>query len=528
MDVSARESFSYDESLLDRRALKNFLILDEILKRFPKKSGVECVFCEESTKIHNLHDMFRAYACAVSCLAHHTESVGVADLLVFFEVEDFVMRKARGREMWSVRDVLEFRRDTKEMYEEALRDQLVAVFKTHFMEKSIKINCEQDVESITYKYYKLVDDGEKTGLEMRSLELVLILLFKRDELIRFFRVFWPNRKSYAVFKLALILSMRLESHVSTERLLKEFEGFPFEEDSLFPYNGDVDSLHEINEMLENSEPDIGEWFRMQQEKMYWMECVRMWAANRESDPGTMDNSMIELCIKNKRYEDGWLIYKNDMKSTNVGIVKACILCIKGLKSSNGSCVWESRTAEVIDNAVFSGDLKSLHALINEIVSKLWEIPAVQRVFVLGRFSKAADCMCKDEDLIAELLKGLQALCTECRDSETRDLCVRYSEMVYDEWKKAKKKFLFFKKQSHHGLQIRSSMLGIYGATKDCKKFYNVYQDLMKSNTELSRELCTKLESLHIRDCEECILRRRQLTVNGNRKAPPVFNFLNKP
>jgi hypothetical protein len=75
METSMEESFSYDENLLDKKAIRNVVRLNRILVQFPKKDAIECVLCQEKTKIRNLHDMFKAYACVVSCLVHHTKSV---------------------------------------------------------------------------------------------------------------------------------------------------------------------------------------------------------------------------------------------------------------------------------------------------------------------------------------------------------------------------------------------------------------------------------------------------------------------
>ncbi|WEL38781.1 hypothetical protein PFJ87_06g00460 [Encephalitozoon hellem] len=527
METSMEESFSYDENLLDKKAIRSFVRLNRILGQFPKKDGIECVLCQEKTKIRNLHDMFKAYACAVSCLVHHTKSVGDADLFVFFEVEDFVMKKIKRREMCTIRDVLEYKRDTKEMYEDALREQLVAVYKTYFIEDAIKINCEQDIESIVYKYYKLADDCLRKKFTVKSLELILTLLFRRNELIRFFKVFSSGKKSRAAFKLALLFTLKPESHISTEILLKEFEDVEFEKDSLFPYSGNIGSIRKVSKMLEDSETDIGEWFKMQKERIYWEECVQMWAANRESDAAAMDNSMVEICIKNKRYEDGWLICKNDVEGTNVSVSKACILCFKGLKKNPKSNAWKARIGEIVEYSISTGNVNSFHVLIDEVLTKLYEVSPSHRISILRRFSKMISCLHRSEDLTVDFFKGLQELCSRCEDFETRNLCIKYSEQAYEEWRKdRKKKFLFFKRQGLQDILIYRTLLEIYGSMKDCRRFYSVYQDLLKSNIELTKELCIKLEGLHIQDCEECILKRNRVVVNKDQRI--AFNFLNKP
>jgi hypothetical protein len=137
------------------------------------------------------------------------------------------------------------------------------------------------------------------------------------------------------------------------------------------------------------------------------------------------------------------------------------------------------------------------------------------------------CLHRSEDLTVDFFKGLQTLCSRCEDFETRNLCIKYSEQAYEEWKKdRKKKFLFYKRQGLQDILIYRTLLEICGSMKDCRRFYSVYQDLLKSNIELTKELCIKLEGLHIQDCQECILMRNRVVVNKDQRI--AFNFLNKP
>lgn len=526
MDESLDESFSYDENLVDHKARRNLLRVAGLLRQLPKKSNVECGLCKEQAVIRNLHDMFRVYACATSCAIHHASSIGVRDFGVFFEVESFIMKRMGERRMCSIKNVLEYRKDTKEMYDEALRDQLVAVFKTHFVEKPIKINCEQDVESITYRCYKRLSEDERKRLPVKSLELILVLLFNRREPIRFFKVFWSNRKSYAAFKLALLLSMSPESDVSTRALAKEFEGFSFEKDSLFPYGGGVEELCKIDKMIGMPDGDIDEWFRKEHEKMYWMEHVRMWGVNREHSTSTMDSSMLELCIKNRHYEDGWLIYRSGAEGRGVSTSKACILCLKGLRDE-GKDVWTDRVGEVAEKASQDKDPQPLHSLIDDVMARLDEVSEGYRVSVLRKLSKVVDRVSKSESMVVSFLGGLQKLYKECNDPETCEICMEYSTRVYVEWRKTRKKgFLFFRKQGEHDGQIYSAMLEIYGAAKDCRRFCDVYQDLVNASGGLSRELYARIESLHGQECEDCMMRRTRVVARG--RGSSGFRFMNRP
>jgi hypothetical protein len=76
-----------------------------------------------------------------------------------------------------------------------------------------------------------------------------------------------------------------------------------------------------------------------------------------------DNSKVEICIKNKRYEDMWLICKNDVEGTNVSVSKACILCFKGLKKNPKSNTWKARIDEIVEYSISTGNVNSLHVLI---------------------------------------------------------------------------------------------------------------------------------------------------------------------
>lgn len=524
METCDGESSSCDENLLTPDNRDHMLNLAKTVKSFRKKDDVECIFCQEDMKIHNLHDAFRVYGAATSCLVHHTESVIVEDLLLFFEAETFVLRNVQNKDLYRVHQVLGYRKGAKDVYEEALKEQLVAIFKVYFSERSIKINCEQDIESITYNYYKLMSPETKKSLSTKDLELILVLLFRRNEFVRFFRVFESSGKTYAVFKLALLLSINPECHVATKALLKKMNDFEFSNDSFFADEEVIESLCDIKETITGPE-NVSTWIEELERETYWADCVKVWAANREHDTGAVDNSMVELCIKHKRYEDGWEIYDKGF-GANMNLNKICTLCLNGLRDTQDK-KWINRIIEVIGRAAAHENPESSCVVADNVLTKISDIPEVNRNQILEKFMEMVDRADKNEDMVNSLLRGFLLLCNRCSDTETCSLCAEYANRVYNRWKKCKRNgFLFSRRRSTCDAQIYSSMLGVCDAVKDCEGFYNVCKDLTKTNTSLDRDLCIKLERFHNKNCKDCTLRRTRVITNKNGRVL-IFHFLNK-
>lgn len=520
---SVEESCSYEDSLVSSENRRNMLAMVEAISSFRKREDIECSFCQDIPRIHSLHDAFRLYATALSCLVYHCESVEKTDLLVLFEAESFILKRVQSRVLWKISEVIEYQRSIRDTYEDALKDQLVAVFKTHYTEQSIKINCEQDIESVTYRYYKRLSDKMRRELDSRDLEAVLGVLFRRNEFTRFFRVFERSRKTQLGFRLALLLSADPECHVPTNVLLKEAKDFSFEQDGFFESRGDIESMQDIFELVGDT-TDLGAWIERLHCEAHWRECVKVWAANREYDTGAVDNSMIELCIKHSHHEDGWLIYRKSPCTTSVS--KICILCFNALRDSQDA-MWISRIISVAKTAALRGDQDSCCAAATSILSRVCAFSEACRSEILRGFFEIVQSMGTSERVVNSLLQGILLLCTKCSDEETQALAAGCAGQVYARWKTGcREGFLFFRKQKKYDTQIYTSMLGVCDAVKDCEGFYSVCRDLKNANASLDRDLCIKLENFHSQHCKDCTLRKSQVITSKKGKVL-IFHFLSK-
>jgi hypothetical protein len=512
----AEDSESFDATLLDAEAKHAMEHVMEAVRSFPKKEYVECLLCEEQMAIHTLHDMFRAYASTVSCLAYHTAAVELLDLMPFYMAENFVLATILPAELTEVRKVLEYHRGMEDLYHEALRDQLVSILKTFYVEDSIHINCEQEAESAAYKYYKLLNKSLREEMETRDLELLMVLLYRRSEFCRFFKVLQTQRKTEAVYKLAIALSINPECHVSTEKLLKDVRKFSFEDDGHFT-NGKTDQVLEaIREFVGGAGTDLEDWIEGLKEDAHWRDCVKVWAANRKDDTGAVDSSMIELCIKHSKYEDGWLIYEKATGGSDISIHKACMLCLTALKNTQDRR-WVERISKIVERATTACPSSS-RIVADNILSKVAEFSENCRTQVLRTCSKMVCPARFSEEIASSLLKGFSTLCSKCEDDETCGICADYASQVYEKWKEHRSsQFTFFRRKGEYDGQIYENMLFVCDAVKDCDGFYAVCKDLMSSNTEINKELCHRLEQFHNRNCSGCELKRAQLVTSKRAK-----------
>ncbi|KAH9411299.1 hypothetical protein HK407_06g11300 [Ordospora pajunii] len=519
MDIE--KDISYSECLFEPLERKTFMEMVCLLASFPKANDVECAFCQDSVSIHNLHDMFKVYGCALSCLISHIMHVHETDLSVLFSVEKFIMHKIAKKGVANVLGVLAYRKSTNEMYSEILKDQLIATFKENFVDKTIKINCEQEIESITYRYCKKLGESG-IALCTNHLEVLMIMLFRRNESIRFFKVLKKHSITYPIFKLALLLSMSSDSNVSTAALINDFKGYAFVDSTL--------TQNQINEYLEEhadmlaSGIELDEWVSARQKSVYWSECLDVWAANRMHEISAMDNSMLELCVKSKHYEDGWLIYETHSNTNIISTSKVCVLCMNALRDTN-DCKWIDRLAVLVESVVGRGEPESICALLESIMHRISELPQNRLASALNAMDGAIDRLSKYQDVVVYMLSAICALCTKCGTPEISSVCMRYARQMYGGWKKNTMKGTFSNHLDKATLEVQNNMLAACNALNDCEGFDEVCNDLARMNIDISKPLCICAYNTHNRNCN-CNLSKTNLMAKRSKK-PSVFGFLNR-
>ncbi|KAM0671652.1 hypothetical protein OCOL_001445 [Ordospora colligata] len=493
-----------------------------LLTLFPKTNGIECVFCQDSVDIHNLHDMFKVYGCALSCLINHVMNVHEIDLNVLFSVEMFIMHKVAKRDAADVLTVLAYRKSMNEMYSEILKNQLIATFKENFVDKKIKINCEHEIESITYRYYRRLDESGIT-LSKNHLEMLMVILFRRNESIRFFKVFKKsNSITHLIFNLALLLSMGSDSGVSTTALINDFKGHGFAKSTLTK-----DQMHEyLEEYVEilESNIELDEWVCAQQKNVYWSECLDVWAANRMHEISAMDNSMLELCVKTKHYEDGWLIYETHSNTNVINTTKVCVLCISALRDTSDRR-WIDKIAVLIEDVITREEPESICELLESIMHRISELPLNYLVSALNIMDRIIDCLCSYREVVVFMLSAICALCTKCEAPEINSICMKYARQLYDGFKKNIRKGALMNNHNQAILEVHDAMLAVCNALNDHEGFNDICNDLACMNIDISKLSCKCTYNAHNRDCN-CSLAKNKLITKRSKK-PSSFGFLNR-
>lgn len=162
--------------------------------------GGDCP-CKIDVPLKSLTDVFKHYGVLCHCMVYHKKSM-TFDFGVYIKV--FLLEISLLEYLYEKPITIpEVFFGSQNRNEE--KDQYVASYKTFFNETRIHINCEQDIESLSYKYYKHYAKSTKNlGYYVDPL---LFLLYKRRESERYFLVFGNYSKTLVGLRIALLLSL---------------------------------------------------------------------------------------------------------------------------------------------------------------------------------------------------------------------------------------------------------------------------------------------------------------------------------
>lgn len=352
----------------------------EVLIRYlgaqPKRKSIDCFLCTDKEKVlehpKEIHTLFKLYSALVFCMLEHRACVKYSEKLVedMFNLENYLLDQIAVKE-------LEFMDAYRDEAMDHRREQLIAMGNVFKIDDALHINREEEIESLTYKFYRKV--GDARFLSDAEINLICLILYKRKESFRFFRIF-KERKLLINYRLAVLFSLRSECMYKPTEIISQNKSRKFEyEDigtyklkSLFirggvtnpenffehmKYKLGLDRVHEVDQEIEYEKElktfegivvtkradvnsrEFKKWFNRENRKHQWMECVKMWVANRRMDKNVMDLSMIDMCCQYKEFENGHFIYEMLEPITNEKVlkdcfVKYCLLCIHALKEGN--------------------------------------------------------------------------------------------------------------------------------------------------------------------------------------------------
>lgn len=436
-------------------------------------------------------DVVRVYSCILGYVTSHMCSIGqmrFGDLLV---IEGFLLDKICRREVLDFNEIFEDRDDGRSREQRRALDTV----RGYFPNSSININCEQEFESLMYKVY--VGNRDTWGeMSVEDVGLLLTLLFRRGESMRFFKVFNQHRKTEWMFRLGLVMALRDDDTGMADRLLREMDRHKFPGEGSLPQDSVAMGFVETLDVM--SHKDAREWVCDVRREMEWEECVHFWSSNRVESSEGLNKSMMDLCIKHGRYEEGWVVYSKGCRKTNYVVHKACILSLKALRE-RGDRTWVSRLFEIVDESYLGEDPDAMYLITNDILENLPVLPSHIGNVVLEGFIERMDMAKGDEDVVNLITGGLLKLCKKCEDnSQTCNLCVDYADKLYNKWRMQRGDgHRRGAGQNKIECEIYSNILGVFGSLKDKNRFIGVCRDLAGSNTKITKELSSRLQKLHV-------------------------------
>ncbi|AFN83249.1 hypothetical protein EROM_061590 [Encephalitozoon romaleae SJ-2008] len=461
------------------------------VKSMCKENG-NCMVCDNIISASTDDDVIRIYSYLLSCMSRHVASILPLDFKDLFVVESFILDNICEKKMLDFNKIFEEQKGCQE----AMRREMLEFTEGCLPSSPMNIDCEQELESLSYMAYDMSMISGIGAYTLKEIELLLVILFRRSESSRFFKVFNRTGKSKGMLRLGLLMSLKDGDDIAVDKLLRSYDEenllvesyFLDDSEGLLRRSIDVDWIMSVE--------DNAEWVSFRRKEMEWEECVRFWAANREGCDEALNKSMMDLCIKHGKYEEGWVVYSRGCKKTPYVIHKACLLTLKGLKESN-DCKWISRLFEVVEaSAPEEDDAKYLVA--NDIIENLSSLSENIRNLVLKEFITRIDLLDKNEEIVNLVIRGLLSLCKNCgNDQESHVSFGDYADLLYTKWKKHKLCGKYApESRDQIDSEIYSNVLSVFDTLHDKEKVLGVCKDVVNSNAKITKELCSRIQSLH--------------------------------
>lgn len=194
-------------------------LINDIRKILCNQEKNRCKTCPCSNELSykSLEDIFKGYALITFCLLNHSITTKFIPELFLksFILEINLLEYLRIQPL-KIPDVL----FSHQCNDKADIKKYIAAYKTYMNDTKVHINCEQDIESLTYKYYKTYCVRNRNTYYD---DLLLFLLLRRNESERFFAVFKKTEKNIFGYRLALLLSLFNECCRESADIFKEIK-----------------------------------------------------------------------------------------------------------------------------------------------------------------------------------------------------------------------------------------------------------------------------------------------------------------
>ncbi|KAH9411171.1 hypothetical protein HK407_07g11610 [Ordospora pajunii] len=469
----------------------------DLVKSWGKRDE-ECALCDRGVCISTPHDVVEIYCHLLACVSNHVMEISPIVFEDFFVVEAFVLDQICEREVFDISRILERadcltapnRKDTHTCKQR----RILELVSRCFPGEMINIQCEQVLESLMYKVYNKYSEFDIECISSKDAELLLIVLFRRVEPSRFFKVLSLSGPTKGVMRLGMLMALKEENSSLVDKLQKELAAVDMSLESHFVENTELIGMAiDVDQAM--LVEDIDEWIAHRKEEMEWEERVHFWSLNRDGSCESLNKSMMSLCIKHRKYDDGWAIYCKGCKKTSDVIRRGCMLSLNALKETDDQ-KWILRLFEAVEESFRSGDSEAGYIAANDVLKNLPCFPEITRDLVLKEFVRRIDFLEEHEEIVNLVIRELVELCKDYECGQEYAHYGEYTNLFYGRWKNNKMSGEYVLGGNE---EIESEMylnvLSVFDSLHDRNRILEVVGDIANSNMKITKELSLKMQAI---------------------------------
>ncbi|KAI5183452.1 hypothetical protein NEIRO03_1047 [Nematocida sp. AWRm78] len=389
------------------------------------------------------------------------------------------------------------------------------------------IHCEQEIESLTYKVYMDRHCKEKIRTSISDCYHVLEMLLCRKEYQRFFSIYDQlDQKDLGIYKLALLASLYTQNE-KTLKILTQLR------DTLGLRNSDVDieaTFPECDKRFRNLVEEasdgcdmpsctkeekialfhtVKQWHCNKHKEFYWNLSLHKWSTSKGVEGAT--EAMLDKCIRLKKYEEGWFIYKEATLYPLIPLRmfrisrRVLSLIIHAINNCNAA-MWVERYLEIASvisrlNIDYLQKVKhTFSALLN--LKSYSQISCIARL-ILKQYPESMlnsnSVLCSIFEDIFEIFKvHKKALITSANDSSLPELA-QCAYSLYQQWRKKNARGVFFSLfwgRSKESVEVYNAMLQIAIIIHNKPQVVIICKDIWHDSIPVLKSLSNTLMHVH--------------------------------
>ncbi|KAH9385927.1 uncharacterized protein NEMAJ01_0823 [Nematocida major] len=409
----------------------------------------------------------------------------------------------------------------------------------------LDLNCEQDIESLAFKIYEQMPESRRRAMGPGDYYCILDMLHCRGEFERFFGVYdecsCPN---LGVYKLALVASLHADNGKEMRIFLrlKNALGLKKDVDPSRPapkidkkYAKLVEEAAEGGDLPACSASDavtlfytVRAWYMGKYKEFHWTAYMNKWYVSKSTEGAS--EAMLDKCIRFKKYEEGWCIYKETAleKITPLRLLRlsnrALFLIMQAINNSNAN-MWAERYLEVatVISRLNITDRVKIHSTFAVLLNlKNYNKMSYLACLVLKQYpdpllnNNASICMIFG--VIYEMFKKYEYIfadkspvthlennpLTEIERTLNKndvllpELAVEAC-LIYRKWRKSHSRGVFFSLfwgRSHDSMCVYNSVLQIAIIVKAREEILSICSDMWNDSIPVTEDVSSSLVYIH--------------------------------